>query len=105
MIRLHIELYYLDIGVEVVEMFEKLKGVLLYARCEYASAISRGPDDMILGFVYCMTTFPESHYSSVPNYQSSGLPPPPPGWSLVLLRGVSRKFGDILLPPFVNLKS
>lgn len=61
MVRLNIQLDYLDIGIEVFWVLEYLKSVLLNSGYEDFSPISRGPDDVVFGFVDSMTTFSESH--------------------------------------------
>ena len=61
--RVHLD--YLDIGVEPIEMSDEFLGVGAYTGYEYLSPISRGPDDVVLRFVYGMGAFPKSHAESV----------------------------------------
>ena len=74
MIEWYVHLEYLDIGVETIERFEQFLGVVPYSWCEDLSPISRSPDDVVFGFVYCMTAFSEAHGRSVSKGESSGRP-------------------------------
>ena len=65
MIKWYIDLNHLDIGVEIIQMFNELFGVLFYTAHENLSPISRGPDDVIFRFVDCMIAFSESHETSL----------------------------------------
>ena len=75
MIRLHINLDYLDIAIEIREMSEKLLGIFLYPFDKDISAISRSPDDVVFGFIHGMRALSKPHTAIIPYVTtSSGLP-------------------------------
>ena len=75
MIGLYIDLDYLDIFVEALEMTKKLLSICFHSLHKDLSAISRSPDDVVFGLIYRMRALSEPHTIIIPYLAtSSGLP-------------------------------
>jgi hypothetical protein len=64
MVYLHTEFYYLDIGIELWDMRERLGCIFLDALYKDIPPISRDPDEMVFCFIDGMGAFAVSHASS-----------------------------------------
>jgi len=71
-VHLNIELYNLDIGIELWDVSEQLLRIFLHTLNEHLSPISRDPDEMILGFIDGMDALSEFHAGILSDALSSG---------------------------------
>lgn len=67
MVKLNVELDYLDIVCKPFEVLQNSFSILLYTFYKQLFTISRGPDDVVFGFIYAMSALTKSHaYCFIP---------------------------------------